>query len=60
MPYNNKRSAAVPSTTPTVSSGTGAPGTTPSKIGDIYVDTAVPKVYVSTGTASASDWTAVN
>jgi hypothetical protein len=51
---------AAASTTPVISTGTSAPGTTPSKVGDIYVDTANAKVYVATGTSSSSDWTVLN
>lgn len=46
--------------TPERSTGTAAPTTTPTKIGNIFVDTANAKVYVATGTASSSDWTVVN
>jgi hypothetical protein len=45
---------------PTISSGSGAPGTTPAKIGDIYVDTSGLKLYFATGVASSSDWTIAN
>lgn len=38
------------------SSGSGVPATTPLVIGQIYVDTSGPDVYVSTGTSSSSDW----
>lgn len=40
-----------------LSSGTGAPGTTPSRVGEIYIDTAADNAYISTGTASSADWT---
>jgi len=40
--------------------GTAAPGSTPVYIGQFYVDTSGKKLYVSTGTASSSDWTIVN
>ena len=39
-----------------VSSGSGAPGSTPGKIGDIYVDTNAPALYVAKGIASSADW----
>lgn len=42
------------------SSGSGAPGTTPSAIGQMYIDTTGIKVYVSTGTSSSGDWTILN
>ena len=44
----------------TVSSGTSAPTSTPSALGQIYVDTSAVKVYISTGTSSSSDWTIMN
>lgn len=44
---------------PNISSGSGAPGTTPGKIGDVYVDTAGPTMYVASGVASSADWTLV-
>jgi hypothetical protein len=46
-------------TTPIISSGSGAPTSTPSKIGDIYVDTAIathPVYYMANGTASSANW----
>ena len=39
-----------------VSSGSGAPGTTPTKIGLLFIDTTTPNVYISTGTSSSADW----
>lgn len=45
---------------PYITSGSGAPGTTPGKIGDMYVRTSNAKVYVSTGTSSSADWTILN
>ena len=41
---------------PTISSGAGAPATTPSKVGDIYIDTTGDDAYIAVGTASSSDW----
>lgn len=46
--------------TPTISSGTSAPSSTPTKVGDIYVDTTNLKLYFATGTSSSSDWTIAN
>lgn len=43
-----------------VSSGTTSPATTPDKIGDIYCDTVLAKVYISTGTSSSADWKLLN
>lgn len=40
--------------------GAGAPSSTPTSVGQMYVDTAAAKVYVSTGTSSSSDWTILN
>jgi len=41
-------------------SGSGAPGSTPTSIGQFYVDTTGLKFYGSTGTASSSDWKILN
>lgn len=43
-----------------VLSGAGAPGSTPARVGQFYVDTSGDKLYFSTGTASSSDWIAAN
>lgn len=48
------------SANPTISSGDGAPGTTPGKIGDIYVDTTGHKLYFSDGTTNSGDWVIAN
>jgi hypothetical protein len=42
-----------------ISSGAGAPASTPSRVGLIYVDTTADIAYVSVGTASSADWGAV-
>lgn len=39
-----------------ISSGAGAPGTTPPRIGAIYVDTSAPALYVAKGASSSADW----
>ena len=39
-----------------VSSGAGAPSSTPASVGDIYVDTTALKMYFASGTASSEDW----
>lgn len=44
----------------TITSGSGAPGSTPAAVGQIYVDTSGAKVYISTGTSSSSDWSILN
>jgi hypothetical protein len=36
--------------------GAGAPSSTPSNVGDIYIDTTNLKIYISTGTSSSADW----
>jgi len=41
---------------PIISSGAGAPSSTPSAVGDIYVDTTADTAYVAAGTASSADW----
>ncbi len=39
-----------------VTSGTTDPASTPGKLGQIYIDTATPAVWISKGIASSSDW----
>lgn len=41
---------------PTISSGAGAPASTPTKVGDIYIDTTGDDAYIAVGTASSADW----
>jgi hypothetical protein len=48
------------SCSPTISSGTAAPGTTPAKVGDIYVDTTNHKLYFADGTTNSSNWVIAN
>ena len=43
-------------TKPTISSGAAAPVTTPSKVGDIYIETTTPALYFSAGTVDSDDW----
>lgn len=50
----------VTAPTPLVFTGTAAPATTPTNIGDMFVDTVNKKLYVATGTSSSSDWTILN
>ena len=45
---------------PLISEGTTAPSSTPSRIGLFYIDTVAEKVYMSTGTTSSANWTALN
>ena len=40
----------------TVSSGAGVPTSTPSSVGDEYIDTTNKKFYIAMGTSNASDW----
>lgn len=40
-------------------SGATAPASTPTFIGQIYVDTTGPDVYIATGTSSSADWTLI-
>lgn len=47
---------AYADTKPTISSGAGAPGSTPTKVGDIYIDTTADDAYIAVGTASSADW----
>lgn len=44
----------------TKSSGAVAPSSTPSAIGDIYVDTVAQKGYIAVGTSSSADWIILN
>lgn len=53
---DNKVSADAPS----ISTGTAAPSITPSKIGDIYVDTTNKNVYIAIGTSTAGDFELMN
>ena len=39
-----------------ISTGSGAPVSTPSAEGDVYVDTTNDDVYIAAGTASSADW----
>lgn len=43
-----------------ISSGSGAPGSTPPRAGAVYVDTSAGNIYVSKGVASSADWVQVN
>ena len=60
MTYTNPRSGSTPATTPTISSGGVVPATTPTKIGDLYINTALSKLYYANGTASSADWIILN
>ena len=41
-----------------ISSGAGAPASTPARLGDTYIDTTADKAYIACGTASSADWKA--
>jgi len=41
---------------PEVLTGSGAPSSTPNKVGNLYVDITTPALYYSIGTTSSSDW----
>jgi hypothetical protein len=58
--YAGKITATSISCSPTISSGTSAPATTPTKVGDMFVDTTGKKIYVATGVSSSGDWTILN
>ncbi len=45
---------------PTITTGVVAPASTPSKIGNIYIDTVLGKVYMSAGITNSSDWKILN
>lgn len=38
------------------SSGVGVPASTPTYIGQVYVDTSGPDIYMASGTTNSSDW----
>jgi len=44
----------------TVSTGILAPVTTPTRVGDIYIDTVAKKLYFAVGIASSADWIIAN
>jgi len=43
-----------------ISTGTAAPATTPTKVGDTFIDTTNGNIYIAKGTASSADWVQVN
>lgn len=45
---------------PTIYTGILPPTSTPTKVGDTFVDTIAKKIYVSVGTTSAADWIILN
>ena len=44
----------------TGTSGSGAPGTTPTALFQFYIDTNGKKLYVSMGTTNSNDWVILN
>ncbi len=46
----------VDDNSPIITSGSGAPATTPAKIGDLYIDTSNRKLYFAVGTTNSGDW----
>jgi len=45
---------------PTIFTGVAAPTTTPDKIGDLFIDSVLGKVYVATGVSNSTDWKILN
>ena len=46
----------VVNTKSTVTTGVDNPSTAPLNVGDIYVDTTGPAIYIASGTSSSADW----
>ena len=42
-----------------ITSGSGAPGSTPARAGAIHIDTSGDNIYVATGASTSADWTRV-
>lgn len=40
--------------------GTSSPSSTPTYVGQMYVNTNAKKIYIATGTTNSSDWTILN
>lgn len=47
------------SSSTTASSGHGAPATTPSALGNMYIDLDTQNIYIATGTTSSANWNLV-
>jgi len=45
---------------PRIYIGTAAPATTPTKLGDIYVDSVTGYIYMAKQTSDANGWSKVN
>lgn len=39
-----------------ISSGSGNPASTPSRVGEMYIDLTADRAFISTGTSSSADW----
>lgn len=39
-----------------ITSGSGAPGSTPARVGAVHVDTSAANIYVATGASTSADW----
>lgn len=46
--------------TPIISQGTSAPASTPTKVGNIFIDTTGKKMYIAMGTTNSADWEITN
>jgi hypothetical protein len=46
----------VVNTKSTVSTGVVAPTSTPSTVGDLFIDTDASAIYIAVGTSSSADW----
>jgi DUF4097 and DUF4098 domain-containing protein YvlB len=40
----------------TISTGSGAPSSTPVKVGDMFIDTSNGNIYIVKGNSSSADW----
>lgn len=60
MSTPEKRPQAAPEINPNIFTGAVAPATAPIKIGDIYIDTVLAKVYISAGVSASTDWKVLN
>jgi hypothetical protein len=60
LTYNSTKKAWDLQSCPVISIGTAAPATTPSKVGNVFIDTTNKKIYFATGVGSSADWTIVN
>jgi hypothetical protein len=46
----------IKTTLGTPTSGSGAPATTPTTLGTLYIDSVNKNAYIAVGTSSSSDW----